>query len=82
MVADVRTTLRDVNRRGSLFVTEVASCLAICTRSNGGPEDGVRPTSKSFLSANFSFYTLTAEEDPPQLRSHVAPFHRSGQDNV
>ena len=36
MVVDVRTTLRDVNHHGSLFVTEVASSLEIYMRWNGG----------------------------------------------
>jgi len=59
-----RTTLRDVNHHRSPFVTEVASSLVICTRWNGGPEGGVRQTCKSFISANFSFYTLHSRTGP------------------
>ena len=64
MVADVRMTLRDVKHRGSLFVTEVASSLAICARWNGGPEGGVRQTINSFLAANLSFYTIHSGGGP------------------
>ena len=48
-------TLRDVNHHRNLFVTEVATSLAICTRWNGGPEGGITGTGQSFLSANVSF---------------------------
>jgi len=55
---DKNDSLRDVKHCGSLVVTEVASSLAICMRWNGGSEGGIRQMSKSFLSANLSFYTL------------------------
>jgi len=40
MVVNVRMTVRDVNHCGSLslFVTEITSSLAICTRRNGDPK--------------------------------------------